>query len=289
VWPGSGLDGNTPLLVLGDLPLRCSGPQAVFVQTLHMTQGSRAASRLANAKYGIARAVFRFNQRRPHAFMVQTDTMKEALVRTYPDIRNKVHVIRQPVPAWLLDTKLKRTGRRGIRDTALDLFYPAAAYPHKNHGILSRIQEAGGEWPLNKLTLTISPAMHPNPRVRWIECVGLLPADEVIKAYRDTDALLFLSVAESYGLPLVEAMWIGLPIICPDLPYARELCGEGAIYFDPDHIQTLQAAVAELRARLSQGWWPDWSSRLASMPGDWKEVAQAMLQVLFGCTAGRAA
>ena len=35
------------------------------------------------------------------------------------------------------------------------------------------------------------------------------------------DALLFLSTDESYGFPLIEAMFVGLPIICPDLPYAR--------------------------------------------------------------------
>ena len=73
-------------------------------------------------------------------------------------------------------------------------------------------------------------------------------------------------------------MWIGLPIICPDLPYARALCGEQAIYFEPHNVNSLHAAIEELNKRRNLGWWPDWSSILDKIPRDWQEVADAMLQ-----------
>ena len=82
LWPGRALDGETPLLVLGDLPLRCAAPQAVFVQTLHLTTASHSADRLGELKYRIARAVFRANRKRPHAFIVQTEAMRAALVHS---------------------------------------------------------------------------------------------------------------------------------------------------------------------------------------------------------------
>jgi glycosyltransferase involved in cell wall biosynthesis len=135
--------------------------------------------------------------------------------------------------------------------------------------------------PVRQLVLTIPPTHSPNTKVPWIHCVGLLPPTAVLAAYDETDALLFLSAAESYGLPLVEAMWIGLPIVCPDLPYARALCGNEAIYFESDDINSLHRSLSELHARLARGWWPDWSSRLSAIPSDWSEVAEQMLRILF--------
>jgi hypothetical protein len=74
-------------------------------------------------------------------------------------------------------------------------------------------------------------------------------------------------------------MWIGLPIICPELSYARTLCGNQAIYFNPEDVNSLHAAVADLRLRLSHGWWPDWSENLKQMPQNWQDVAAAMLAI----------
>jgi hypothetical protein len=273
-------DASMPLLVLGDLPLRCASRQTVFIQTPHLMQGDRSGSRVAALKYRIARAVFRAGMASPAAYIVQSDVMRAALVETYPTLEGKVHVVPQPVPAWLLEAGLCRSGRLGPREAPLRLFYPAAPYPHKNHRLLAGLPDAAG-WPVERLTLTVPTAAHPDPRIGWIKCVGLLSPQEVIAHYAEADALLFLSSAESYGLPLVEAMWIGLPIVCPDLPYARSLCGAQGCYFDPADPASLRRALTELRARLTAGWWPDWADRLAPIPKDWNAVAEAMLRVTF--------
>ena len=102
------------------------------------------------------------------------------------------------------------------------------------------------------------------------------------RAYRDSDGLVFLSQSESYGFPLIEAMWVGLPVICPDLPYARWLCGEPAIYFDPTSVESLRTAVVELDRRLRSGWQPDWSASLARLPKDWATVARLLLEITVG-------
>jgi hypothetical protein len=74
-------------------------------------------------------------------------------------------------------------------------------------------------------------------------------------------------------------MCIGLPIICPDLPYARVLCGDEAIYFDPDDVSSLQAAVMELDGKLKAGWWPDWREPMKAIPQNWSAVADSMLRI----------
>jgi glycosyltransferase involved in cell wall biosynthesis len=273
-------DGAAPLLVLGDLPLRVRGRQAVFVHQLHLVRGDRSGTRFGGLKYHIARAIFRWNAGRAQAFVVQTATMKDALLDTYPMLEGRLHVVPQPPPAWLLAAGLRRTGRRTAGQAPLSLFYPAAPYPHKNHALLARADPQAA-WPVERLALTVPPDANPAPQLRWIHCVGALAPDAMLAAYRDADALLFLSNAESYGLPLVEAMWVGLPIVCPDLPYARSLCGDEALYFRADDPHALHAAVNALHARLAGGWWPDWSGRLDAIPDSWNAVANAMVDILF--------
>ena len=104
----------------------------------------------------------------------------------------------------------------------------------------------------------------------------------MVDAYSRTDGVVFMSTTESYGMPLVEAMHIGLPVIAPDLPYATTLLGEQAIYFDVRRLDSLRAAVVELHRRLERGWWPDWSDRLAHAPKDWAEVARWMIEAFNG-------
>lgn len=284
---GSRFDGEDALFVLGDLPLRCNAFQTVFVQTSHLLRPAQSRWSIASIKFAIARMIFRLNMRYAIAFIVQTTLMKDALIATYPAIRGKVHVIAQPVPSWLLETKLARTQREVSPGEGLSLIYPAASYPHKNHKLLSGIATANADaWPVQRLVLTVSKALNPAPSVLWVDCVGFLSVHQMIQAYRHVDALLFLSRDESYGFPLVEAMFVGLPIISPDLPYARILCGEQAIYFIPDDLVSLKCAVCELHRRLANGWWPDWSPQLASIPTNWDAVAQKMIDVVFAKSIG---
>ena len=277
---GRQFDGTEPLLVLGDLPLRCNAPQTVFVQTPHLLRPAQFRWSIASIKFAISRMIFRLNMRYASAFIVQTKWMKDALITTYPAVSGKVHVISQPVPAWLLEQKLVRTRREVSSDDGLSLIYPAASYPHKNHKLLSAITRANADtWPVQRLVLTVGCELNPAPTVPWIDCVGFLSAQQMIQAYSHMDALLFLSRDESYGFPLVEAMFVGLPVICPDLPYARILCGAQAIYFAPNHVASLKRAIETLKLRLDAGWWPDWTKQLAVIPASWDKVADDMLRV----------
>lgn len=273
--------GPEPLLVLGDLPLRSAARQVVFVQTPHL--GATAGQRRIpdRLKFGIARWVFRRNAASVGAYIVQTPVMRDALAAAHPAIAGRIHVIAQPVPQWLLDAGQRRTARAKPSAARLSLAYPAAGYPHKNHRLLAQIgPEQASTWPIEQLTLTLPATAHPAPALPWVACVGMLDAPAMLQLYACCDGLLFLSTDESYGLPLVEAMFIGLPIVCPDLPYARALCGDGAIYFDPQSATSLQAAVLTLQQRLRAGWWPDWTVPLRRFPADWPAVAQAMLDVV---------
>jgi len=276
---GGRFNGTTPLLVLGDLPVRCTAQQVVFVQTTHLVHASTSNSLSSSIKFGIARLLFALNQRYVSAFIVQTEFMRSALLAAYPALQGRVHIVAQPVPAWLLENKEPHHSRPITESSGLKLFYPAAAYPHKNHQLLAQVSDSA-QWPLESLLLTLEPSANPSPETEWIKCTDFLSAQQMRQAYADTDALLFLSLTESYGFPLIEAMFIGLPIICPNLPYARALCGDQAIYFEASDIQSLRHACLELKTRLLNGWQPDWRAQINGLPQDWDSVATQMLEVV---------
>lgn len=58
-------------------------------------------------------------------------------------------------------------------------------------------------------------------------------SDEYLcRVYRASSAMLMLSLAEGFGLPLVEAAHYQLPLIVRNIPVFREICGKSATYFD---------------------------------------------------------
>lgn len=74
--------------------------------------------------------------------------------------------------------------------------------------------------------------------------------------YRKAGCFLFPSLYESSGLPPVEAMASGCPVIVSDIPALRERCGEAALYCDPHDLESIVAQTermmddAALRAKL---------------------------------------
>lgn len=116
--------------------------------------------------------------------------------------------------------------------------------------------------------------------ISWIRNVGRLDPSRCLAMYGVTDAVFFPSLAESSPLPLAEAMTLGLPVVCADLPYARWMCGGEAIYFDPRSADSAWDAIRTLHARLSSGWKPDWTTALAKFPADWDAVARQFVCVI---------
>ena len=64
----------------------------------------------------------------------------------------------------------------------------------------------------------------------------------------DHDVLVFPSLTETFGFPLVEAMAVGVPVVAADTPIHREICGDAALYFEPGNPEDVCARLLELDA-----------------------------------------
>ncbi len=65
-------------------------------------------------------------------------------------------------------------------------------------------------------------------------CRLVHPDDELLcEAYNAADAFVFPSLQEGFGIPLLEAMRCGAPVVASDIPVFREICGDAAYFFEP--------------------------------------------------------
>ena len=62
-------------------------------------------------------------------------------------------------------------------------------------------------------------------------------------------ALLFPSIAEGFGLPPIEALMLGTPVICNDLPVFHEILGKSPIYANAADMYLLKQSVLHLAGR----------------------------------------
>ena len=225
---------DLPTIVLGDIPLRGIKNQVVLVHQPNLIKPNVNAFSSRSLTFRINRFLFAINHKYAKKIVVQTGAMAKELISSYPSIKEKVIIAPQPVPNWLA---LNKSVIKDNDDKTI-LFYPAACYPHKKHDFLLEIETYCKKNELETtnfeiwLTLTEN-EFTPLKDICFLKNLGRLDAQQMNDYYRKVDALLFLSSMESYGLPLVEALTINLPIITVEFDYSKWLCEGFAYYFKP--------------------------------------------------------
>jgi glycosyltransferase involved in cell wall biosynthesis len=142
-------------------------------------------------------------------------------------------------------------------------FYPANSWPHKNHEALFeafRRYRAVGPYPAWSLVLT----GHPDERMRWlaeraaalglegsVRFLGHLSEREFADVWRGAGALVYPSLHEGFGIPLLEAMAFGVPIVAANTTSLPEVGGDACVYVDPRNETAIAAALAEIATNES--------------------------------------
>lgn len=75
---------------------------------------------------------------------------------------------------------------------------------------------------------------------------GRLTDAEIVALERHARAFVFPSLYEGFGIPPLEAMTQGCPVLAADIPAVREACGEAALYFDPRDRSSLERAMQRI-------------------------------------------
>jgi O-antigen biosynthesis alpha-1,2-mannosyltransferase len=76
--------------------------------------------------------------------------------------------------------------------------------------------------------------------------VGIVPEERLPALYRGTIALIFASLYEGFGLPLLEAMACGAPVVTSNVTAMPEVAGGSAMVVDPKSIDQISKAMSQV-------------------------------------------
>jgi len=79
-----------------------------------------------------------------------------------------------------------------------------------------------------------------------VKILGFTDQDDVDILFGSADMFIFPSFYEGFGMPLLEAMQHGIPVIASDIPACREVAGDAAIFVDPYNYTALSEAIKKL-------------------------------------------
>jgi glycosyltransferase involved in cell wall biosynthesis len=145
-------------------------------------------------------------------------------------------------------------------DGKLKLFILTRYYPHKNlEKVVDCFSVFREELKDVVCILTIEASQHPKARTLLDDIkeknldnvfinVGPLKQEELHHYYYYSDALLLPTLLESFSGTYLESMSYHRPIITSDLDFAKEVCGDAALYFDPWSIESLKEAIMTFKA-----------------------------------------
>lgn len=196
------------------------------------------------------------------AVITVSDFSKRCMIEKYHLPPEKVHLV--------YEAGIEQVGEPAARPTVEDVqrkydlplryaFYPANMWPHKNHQLLllalHRLRQLSG--------VTLSLVLTGDDLGQWakvealashlrlqehVRYLGYVPGEDLPSLYRGATMLLFPSLFEGFGIPLVEAMALGCPIVAANTASIPELVGDAALLCDPRDPDSIAAACSQLLA-----------------------------------------
>ena len=249
LWKASKKYSN--ILMFGNLPplFNINKRVVIFLQNRHVLEIEYLTHKSLrdNIKQFIEMQWFKLFTRKKYEIIVQSETMKNLLLKKIGS-GNIITIIAFETKRFLIK------GLRGKKFGASKKFiYLASGDLHKNHINLIEAWKILSKSGINlSLTLTIDEKLYPvisnyikseiNEHDLNIKNVGNLNSDQISFIFEESDVLIYPSLMESLGLPLLEAKYFGLEILGSELDYIRDLV-EPSQTFDPRSPKSIARAV----------------------------------------------
>jgi glycosyltransferase involved in cell wall biosynthesis len=150
-----------------------------------------------------------------------------------------------------------QTSAAAAGEAAPYLLHVGQAYPHKNlHRLIQVFSQLAPRYPQLRLVLAGKPHPSESPQLRRLVAeLGLgrrvefrpyVPFAELPDLYRGALALVYPSLWEGFGLPVLEAMACGTPVLTSLGSGTEEAAGAGALLVDPTNTAALAEAMQAL-------------------------------------------
>ena len=251
LWLSKITTSNDTILCFGNLPplFPVKAKVIVFLQNGYLISNLKLTGFKFFIKLRILVERFWFRSRinAVDKFVVQTLSMK-ALLSSFCDIN--LIMVAALFPSKLgYKRSLKATTNKLNSDSCF--LYVASGDPHKNHiNLIYAWCLLADEGIFPQLILTIDSRkytqllgfIHEKISINQLHIKNIYKIDTVNELYEKADALIYPSLLESFGIPIIEARSFNLPVLASELDYVRDLIDpEGS--FDPNSPVSIARAV----------------------------------------------
>ncbi|HET7321748.1 MAG TPA: glycosyltransferase family 1 protein [Longimicrobiaceae bacterium] len=272
-------------------------PDLPTVLTVHDLIHFRLSHLFPRWKRVVAGELLRRSVRAATEIIVPSQATRADLVARHPTTAVKICVVLEGVDGALEQAPASAT----VRGEPISAWQPfllgvGNRKPHKNLiaavEVLARLRADGGS---HRLVLAGERFVEGDAVVARAKQLGVADAvkevgrvsdAELRGLYRNAECLIFPSLYEGFGLPLLEAMALGTPVIASDRTSIPEVAGEAAILLDPDDWTGMAAAVERLGAQPTLRAEMVERGRARAATLSWERAARTTADVLWRVASG---
>jgi len=273
-------------------------PQAISVQHPHLVYDREITGPSRNLRgqmlVFLLRRSFSRALSQTGVVFCQTTTMADRIRDLY-GYRGNIVVTSKQMSTFATSTTQGTPDRLSLINGRFTLFYVSRYYRHKGLEMLVEVMDRyRDELSDTVAVITIEAGQHPAAArlLKKIERhglkdrvinVGRLAPGELAAYYGACDALVMPTCLESFSGTYLEAMHFGLPILTSDLDFAREVCGDAALYFDPWDAESIRNAILRLKndPQLRRDLAARGKTRLSTeFTRTWEDIARTIKETL---------
>ena len=248
------IKSNDIVIFFSNLPplFKIKGKAIIFLQNKYIIDKNSLSSFSLKTRIGfiVQRLWFKLCLQFSDEIVVQTKSMEQVFKNNFKtSIPLSIYSYINTHHINSFHNKHKQTSDH----TTSSFVYVSSGDPHKNHKNLIRAWvELANDSIFPKLELTLDPDLNKEllayidqKRIKHSLNIfnhGNLSHKKVIDVYMKNDAIIFPSLFESFGIPLLEARSIEMPILAPELDYVRDVVDPNET-FDPDSPVSISRAV----------------------------------------------
>lgn len=266
-----------------------------LVATIHDLAPFRVADKYDRKRMFYGRVVARRLAHRQHSIIAISDNTARDITNFFRVQRERLSVIHNGVehdrffPGSRDQAKSVVADKHGLRQPFF-LYVARLEHPAKNHVRLIaafnrfkfdtrsnwQLMLGGSDWHGAE---AIHAAIKQSPFAADIRAAGFVPDADLPDLYRAADAFVYPSLYEGFGMPPIEAMACGCPVVCSPRGSLAEVVGDAAAIVNPEDVGSIAkhlTAIAQdehLRSRLRK------AGLQQARKFDWKNTAMATLQL----------
>jgi len=245
-----------------NVPLFYFGKYVVTIHDLikHESRGMATTTRFSLfywLKYMVYLSVVWLAVKRAVKIITPSKFWQEELVKRYNLPKNKIVVTYEGVDEKLLQSKTSLDSKNVLAKYKIKIpfvVYTGSLYPHKNvERLVMAVKKINQDLKLvivcvrNIFYDRFLEKIKKLQAEKFVNLVGFVPDEDLAALYNQAEAFVFPSFWEGFGLPGLEAMALGLPVISSNSSCLPEVYGEAALYFDPLKMEELSEKIKLLR------------------------------------------